>query len=132
MSTRPPGPRQLHRQPRTPTRQSARRSSNSGLVSVLRIDDMIRRRPSLEAGGERSVSELTAISLFSGAGGLDLGVERAGYRVLAALEYDSDAAETLRTNFPNAEILERDIRGVGTNELLEAVGIKAGEADLLI
>jgi hypothetical protein len=49
---------------------------------------MIRRRPSDEAGGERRMSEFPAISLFSGAGGLDLGVERAGYRVLACLAYD--------------------------------------------
>jgi DNA (cytosine-5)-methyltransferase 1 len=93
---------------------------------------MIRRRPSLEAGGERSVSELAAISLFSGAGGLDLGVERAGYRVLAALEYDADAAATLRANFPHADVLERDIRAVATRELLKAAGLRAGEADLLV
>src|SRR5581483_9576826 len=132
MSMRPPGPRQWQRQPRTRARQSPRRSSNSGLVSLPRIDAMIRRRPSLDAGGERSVSELAAISLFSGAGGLDLGVERAGYRVLAALEYDADAAATLRANFTHTEILERDIRTVATKELLKAAGLRAGEADLLI
>src|SRR4051812_14736994 len=97
----PPGPRQWHRHPRTPRRQSALRRSSSGLVFELRIAAMMRRRPSLDAGGERSVSELSAISLFSGAGGLDLGIERAGYRVLAALEYDADAAATLQMNFPH-------------------------------
>jgi len=91
---------------------------------------MMRRRPSLDAGGERSVSELAAISLFSGAGGLDLGVERAGYRVLAALEYDADAAATLRTNFTRTEVLERDIRTVSTKELLKAAGNDTN-ADLL-
>src|SRR4051812_37691280 len=99
MSMRPLGSRQWQRQPRTPARQSARRSRSSGLVSLPRIDAMILRRPSLDAGGDRSVSELAAISLFSGAGGLDIGVERAGYRVLAALEYAADAAATLRANF---------------------------------
>ena len=78
------------------------------------------------------MSELSAISLFSGAGGLDLGVERAGYRVLAAVEYDMDAAATLRANFPHSEVLERDIRTVETSELLKAAGLRAGEADLLI
>src|SRR5262245_14686259 len=40
-----------------------------------------------------------AISLFSGAGGLDLGVEAAGYRVAAAVEHDHDAADTMEKNF---------------------------------
>ncbi len=40
-----------------------------------------------------------AISLFSGAGGLDLGVEAAGYRVTAAVEHDQDAALTMEKNF---------------------------------
>src|SRR5215211_5316490 len=93
---------------------------------------MIRRRPWLEAGGERSVSELSAISLFSGAGGLDLGVERAGYRVLACLEYEADAAATLRTNFPDATVLERDIRDVASRELLETAGLRPGDAELLV
>ena len=78
------------------------------------------------------MSELAAISLFSGAGGLDLGVERAGYRVLAALESDADAAATLRANFRDTHVLERDVRTVDTSELLEAAGLRAGEADLLI
>ena len=41
-----------------------------------------------------------AISLFSGAGGLDLGVERVGYRVAAAVEPNDDAADTMEKNFP--------------------------------
>jgi DNA (cytosine-5)-methyltransferase 1 len=93
---------------------------------------MIRRRPSEDGFGERSVSELPAISLFSGAGGLDLGVERAGYRVLASVEYEPDAAATLRANFPHAQVLQRDIRSVPTAELLDAAGLRPGEAELLV
>ena len=40
-----------------------------------------------------------AISLFSGAGGMDLGAERAGYEVRAAVEWDRDAAATMEKNF---------------------------------
>jgi DNA (cytosine-5)-methyltransferase 1 len=78
------------------------------------------------------MSELTAISLFSGTGGLDIGVERAGYRVLASLEYEADAAATLRANFPHTAVLNRDIRSVTTAELLKAAGLRPGEADLLV
>ena len=40
-----------------------------------------------------------AISLFSGAGGFDLGVEAAGFKVAAAVEIDHDAADTMEKNF---------------------------------
>jgi DNA (cytosine-5)-methyltransferase 1 len=93
---------------------------------------MIRRRPSDVAGGERSVSDLPAISLFSGAGGLDLGVERAGYRILTSVEYDRDSCETLRLNFPHSRVIERDLRLVPTKEILRAAGVKRGEAELLV
>ncbi|MCY4037694.1 MAG: DNA cytosine methyltransferase, partial [bacterium] len=46
-----------------------------------------------------------AISLFSGAGGLDLGVEQAGFRTAVAVEWDDDAADTMEKTssafFPN-------------------------------
>jgi DNA (cytosine-5)-methyltransferase 1 len=93
---------------------------------------MMRRRPSDEAGGERSVSELPAISLFSGAGGLDLGVERAGYRITVSLDHDRDSCETLRANFPSIAVLQGDIRQFETKDILDAGGLAPGEAALLV
>lgn len=74
----------------------------------------------------------SAISLFSGAGGLDLGVEEAGYTVRAAVEFDPDACSSLRANFPNTAVLEADIRQVPTNQILHAAGLRSGEVDLLV
>lgn len=53
----------------------------------------------------------TAISLFSGAGGLDIGFEKAGFQILFANEFDHDAACTWRQNRPlNSEAMsEGDI-----------------------
>jgi DNA (cytosine-5)-methyltransferase 1 len=76
-----------------------------------------------------------AISLFSGAGGLDLGAEAAGYRVAAAVERDKDAALTMEKNFEHLEspVIQSDILDVPTRDILAAAGIRRGERpDLLI
>jgi DNA (cytosine-5)-methyltransferase 1 len=63
-----------------------------------------------------------AISLFSGAGGLDLGAEQAGYEVQAAVEWDDDAAATMAKDFGHlvSPVIRRD---VPTREILEAAGL---------
>jgi DNA (cytosine-5)-methyltransferase 1 len=76
-----------------------------------------------------------AISLFSGAGGLDLGAERAGYEVRAAVEWDRDAATTMEKNFCHlhSPVIQKDIMQVSTEEILAAAGLSAGERpDLLV
>ena len=54
------------------------------------------------------------VSIFSGAGGLDVGASAAGADVVACIENDPDAAETLRRNHicPNIAILEQNITTV--------------------
>ena len=86
-------------------------------------------------GGWPVAETRTAISLFSGCGGLDLGVEEAGFRVAAAVEIDADAADTMEKNFANLRrpVIRRDIRTVTGEELLEAAGLASGEGpDLLV
>ena len=43
-----------------------------------------------------------AISLFSGAGGLDIGFEKAGFQIVLSNELDHDAACTWRANRPKS------------------------------
>jgi DNA (cytosine-5)-methyltransferase 1 len=78
------------------------------------------------------MTKRSAISLFSGAGGLDLGVEQAGFSVRAAVELDWDACESLRANFPATAIVEADIRSTTTDEILRAARLRVGEVDLLV
>ena len=78
------------------------------------------------------MSTKPAISLFTGAGGLDLGVEQAGFDVRVAVEYDADACASLRANFPHTRVVEGDIRRVTTNDLLGAAQLRPGEAELLV
>jgi DNA (cytosine-5)-methyltransferase 1 len=76
-----------------------------------------------------------AISLFSGAGGLDLGVEAAGYRVAAAVEVDDDAADTMEKNFKHlaSPVIRQDIFELPTRELLRAAGLRGRERpDVLV
>jgi DNA (cytosine-5)-methyltransferase 1 len=76
-----------------------------------------------------------AISLFSGAGGLDWGVEQAGFQVGAAVEMDGDAADTMEKNFPDlrSPVIRRSILEVPTREILRSAGLKGRERpDLLV
>jgi DNA (cytosine-5)-methyltransferase 1 len=59
-------------------------------------------------------SKLLGIDLFSGAGGMSLGAERAGIRVALAVEADPHAATTYRQNHPDAIVLNQRIESIRT------------------
>lgn len=69
---------------------------------------------------------MNLISLFSGAGGLDLGFTKAGFKIVWANEYDSTIWETHKKNFPDTFLDTRSIRDVPSNEIPEAFGIIGG------
>lgn len=80
---------------------------------------------------------LRAVSLFSGAGGLDLGVERAGYAVVFAVENDPTAVATLNQNraryFPElGEVARLDVTTLDPQSVMAELGVEPGEIDLLI
>lgn len=73
-----------------------------------------------------------AIDIFAGAGGMSLGFEQAGFRVVQAIEQNSKAAATYRHNNPTADVVEDDIRNLDPAECLRRVGLRPGEATALI
>jgi DNA (cytosine-5)-methyltransferase 1 len=88
---------------------------------------------------------LPVVSLFSGAGGLDLAVERADSeplaphdlgtglaRVAVATDYNGPALETLARNFPHTKSINGDIRLLGTGELLASAGLAESDPVLVV
>lgn len=61
-----------------------------------------------------------AVDLYSGAGGLSLGLEQAGFDVACAVEYDPVHAATHRYNFPDAPVLCDDASALGVSSLRES------------
>lgn len=76
-------------------------------------------------------NHFTCISLFTGCGGLDIGLEKAGFKVVAATDIDEVCSESYSHNHPTTPYIVRTIGQVSTRELLEAASLKKGELDLL-
>ena len=72
-----------------------------------------------------------AIDLFSGCGGLTLGLRQAGFRVVAAVENDDLAVETYRANHRGVKVWPSDIRRLPATFLMRHHGLKRGQLDLL-
>lgn len=64
----------------------------------------------------KNKKRLTAIDIFSGAGGMSVGASMCDIEVVIAVEYDNHAAETFRVNHPNSEVIQKDIRDVKFDE----------------
>lgn len=71
------------------------------------------------------------LSLFSGLGGLDYGLERAGFDNIGCIESDSDACKHLRLN-RNWKVYETDITLLNPNQILKDSKLKKGELDLIV
>src|SRR4051812_42924293 len=73
-------------------------------ASPLRGDPAPQRRDTIRETAEltrppstmRTMSNPTLVSLFTGAGGLDAGLEAAGFRTVAANDFDKDCVATLK------------------------------------
>lgn len=74
------------------------------------------------AGG-MGVVGMKVVELFSGAGGLSVGLERAGFEVVVANEIEPDFARTFSDNHPRARMVAEDIRKVPAGKLIEGLGI---------
>lgn len=76
-----------------------------------------------QEAGTLQNDRVRSIELFSGAGGLALGLEAAGFQSVALVERNIQACETLRHNRPDWNLLEGDVRDVSFGQF--------GELDLI-
>ena len=74
----------------------------------------------------------TVLSLFTGAGGLDLGLESAGFEPALCVEIDEDSRQTLKLNRPHWRRSEPgDVHALDPGQLLEQAGLKQRELTML-
>jgi len=72
------------------------------------------------------------ISLFSGAGGMDIGFEMSGFKTAVAVEFDKSCCETLNKNKPELPVIQGDIFKISTEQILKVGGLKPTEPALVI
>jgi len=81
------------------------------------------------------VGERKAISLFSGAGGMDIGIKKAGFDILAEVEMDKHCCQTLRAaavrEGADTIVYERDVREIDPGAVCGHVNVWPSELDLL-
>ena len=75
--------------------------------------------------------QLLAIDLFSGCGGLTLGLKRAGFTVIGAIDLDSLANDTYKANHTDVRLWETDIRNVSADEVRRKLRLRKGRLDVL-
>ena len=76
------------------------------------------------------MTRVASLSLFSGAGGLDHGLEAAGFRTGATVELDADCCATMRAaEWP---VIEGDIHSIGTGDLLVQAGVSPRSETILV
>jgi DNA (cytosine-5)-methyltransferase 1 len=82
----------------------------------------------MKKGSKRPV----VIDLFSGAGGLSLGFEQAGFDIVAAVEIDPVHAAVHKFNFPHCAVIPRSVVGLNGPEIERIAGLEKGSVDVVI
>lgn len=74
----------------------------------------------------------TVVDLFSGAGGLALGFQAAGFEVVLASDFSEPCSRTHLRNMPNVPFWLADISTISGHDILRRCGLRRGELDVLV
>lgn len=77
-------------------------------------------------------SKYAVVDLFAGAGGLSQGFREAGFAILAANDFDQDAANTFKLNHADTAFIDGPIQDITIERLFDTASIKKGELDVLV
>ncbi|MFA5307869.1 MAG: DNA cytosine methyltransferase [Dehalococcoidales bacterium] len=73
----------------------------------------------------------TAIDIFCGCGGLTVGLKKAGFKVIGAIENDPTAVATYKANHRDVKVWGKDIRNVTVTAVKRRLKIRRGQLDLI-
>lgn len=73
-----------------------------------------------------SVGKVRSLDIFAGAGGLSIGLEQAGFDIVAGAEWDRDACETFAKAHPTAEVIEGDVNAVAFRGWRDDIDVLVG------
>lgn len=76
------------------------------------------------------MKKYTYVDLFSGAGGMTLGFDEAGFKNIFSVEFNKDFAETYKKNFPDHILIVDDIKNITENQIRNIIGEK--KVDVII
>lgn len=99
--------------------------SQQDLDSYIKNNNII-IEPNDHPRNSNHIPNIVALSFFSGAMGLDLGMERAGIHPLLLCEYDKEIRKTIHANRPDAALIG-DIRNYDANTILQYAKIPQGQ-----
>jgi len=74
---------------------------------------------------------VNVVSTFSGCGGSSLGYKMSGFNVIFATDFETNAVNTYKMNFPKTKVMQKNIRELTGQQILKETGLKKGELDIL-
>jgi DNA (cytosine-5)-methyltransferase 1 len=105
----------------------------SSFLKFLRQSDFLESNKKVSP--KKKLPKLPVISLFTGAGGMDLGLEAVGFETVASVEFNSVFRDTIRLNRPHWDPIDDfngDVTKMTSEFILKRTGLKVGEAALVV